>query len=121
MSSVVWNYFKKIDKQNVSCNLCGKNYKSSGNTTNLSTHLKTKHLHAFMQLKNTNIGIKDSNDITPRTSGRKRMRTSSPISSTSSTITTSGYVTETETVFTEFSESAILDDDTGVSILFMYG
>lgn len=120
MSSVVWNYFKKIDKQNVSCNLCGKTYKSSGNTTNLSTHLKTKHYHAFMQLKNTNIGTKDSINITPRNSGRKRIRTSSPISSASSELLTTSDVTETETVFAELSVSGILDDDAGVSILFIY-
>ncbi|XP_047516228.1 uncharacterized protein LOC125056911 [Pieris napi] len=57
-SSIVWTYFKKLDARNVSCNLCGKNYKSSGNTTNLATHLKTKHHHAFAQLtikKKTNI------------------------------------------------------------------
>ncbi|CAF4948265.1 unnamed protein product [Pieris macdunnoughi] len=49
-SSIVWTYFKKLDARNVSCNLCGKNNKSSGNTTNLATHLKTKHHHAFAQL-----------------------------------------------------------------------
>lgn len=73
-----------------------------------------------MQLKNTNIGTKESINITPRNSGRKRIRTSSPISSASSTFTTSDDITETETVFAEFSESGILDDDAGVSILFMY-
>lgn len=57
-SSIVWTYFKKVDTRNVSCNLCGKNYKSSGNTTNLATHLKIKHHHAYAQLtikKKTNI------------------------------------------------------------------
>jgi len=49
-SSVVWNYFKKIDFKSVSCNLCGKTYKTSGNTTNLATHLKSKHHHAYAQL-----------------------------------------------------------------------
>lgn len=49
-SSIVWTYFKKLDARSVSCNLCGKIYKSSGNTTNLATHLKSKHHHAYAQL-----------------------------------------------------------------------
>lgn len=111
MSSVVWNFFKKIDRQNVSCNVCGKIYKTSGNTTNLSTHLKNKHHHAFLQLKNKNSRSSEVN-ITPRT------RTSSPVSSTNSTITNTNKPAEIENNFMELSEIAI-DDDTGVSILFV--
>lgn len=40
MSSVVWKYYEKIDKQTSRCKLCFKNIKSSGNTTNLNKHLK---------------------------------------------------------------------------------
>lgn len=49
-SSIVWTYFKKVDTKSVSCNLCGKTYKSSGNTTNLASHLRSKHHHAYAQL-----------------------------------------------------------------------
>ncbi|XP_044765895.1 uncharacterized protein LOC123322116 isoform X2 [Coccinella septempunctata] len=63
MSSVVWNFFKKIDKQNVSCNLCGKNYKSSGNTSNLSAHLKSKHHYAFVQIKTSNSRTRGANKL----------------------------------------------------------
>lgn len=49
-SSIVWTYLKKLDSSSGSCNLCGKIYKSSGNTTNLATHLKSKHYHAYGQL-----------------------------------------------------------------------
>ncbi|CAH2991631.1 unnamed protein product [Chilo suppressalis] len=51
-SSTVWFFFKKTNKYNLTCNLCGKNYKSSGNTSNLATHLRNKHYHAFSELKN---------------------------------------------------------------------
>ncbi|CAF4865172.1 unnamed protein product [Pieris macdunnoughi] len=103
MSSVVWNFFKKIDRQNVSCNVCGKIYKTSGNTTNLSTHLKNKHHHAFLQLKNKNSRSSEVN-ITPIT------RTSSPVSSTNSTITNTNKPAEIENNFMELSEIAIYDD-----------
>lgn len=52
-SSTTWTYFKKIDTRHVSCNLFGKHYKTSGNTTNLATHLKSKHYHAYDKLKST--------------------------------------------------------------------
>lgn len=55
--SVVWNYFtrdvtkNKCDQnQKINCNLCGKVYKTCGNTTNLATHLKNKHNFAYMRL-----------------------------------------------------------------------
>ncbi|XP_047513431.1 E3 SUMO-protein ligase ZBED1-like isoform X1 [Pieris napi] len=102
MSSVVWNFFKKIDRRNVSCNVCGKIYKTSGNTTNLSTHLKNKHHHAFLQLKNKNSRSSEVN-ITPIT------RTSSPVSSTNSTITNTNKPAEIENNFMELSEIAIYD------------
>lgn len=107
MSSVVWNFFKKIDKQNVTCNLCGKTYKSSGNTTNLSTHLKTKHHHAFLQLKDK-----------PKPSGRQRqvIGTSSPVASTSSaTVHAPDDLAETDSMSMETSDSAS-GYDIGVSI-----
>lgn len=95
MSSVVWNFFKKIDSQNVSCNVCGKTYKTSGNTTNLSTHLKNKHHHAFLQLKNKNARSSEVN-ITPRTS--------SPVSFTNSTSTITNKPAEIENNLMELSE-----------------
>lgn len=46
--SWVWSYFTKVDESNlVNCNFCNKNYKSSGTTSNLAAHLKSKHYHAF--------------------------------------------------------------------------
>lgn len=49
--ATVWDYFKKIDSKSVSCNMCGNNYKSSGNTTNLYSHLKNKHFFIYVRLK----------------------------------------------------------------------
>ncbi|CAH2016396.1 unnamed protein product, partial [Acanthoscelides obtectus] len=43
-SSAVWNYFKRSsDKKLAKCITCGKEYKTSGNTSNLSDHLKRFH------------------------------------------------------------------------------
>lgn len=51
--SAVWKFFtKKRNNEPVSCNLCGKTYKTCGNTTNLATHLKTKHHYAYLQVVN---------------------------------------------------------------------
>lgn len=41
--SEVWSYFKKTDKQYAKCRICGKIYKTSGNTSNLFDHLKRAH------------------------------------------------------------------------------
>ncbi|CAG5049890.1 unnamed protein product [Parnassius apollo] len=50
--SSVWKFFKKEDNNNdsASCNLCGKSYKTCGNTTNLATHLKNRHHFAYLQM-----------------------------------------------------------------------
>ncbi|XP_041451349.1 zinc finger BED domain-containing protein 4-like [Drosophila obscura] len=43
-ASEVWKHFEKCkNKMFAKCRLCGKEYKTSGNTTNLSDHLK--HVH----------------------------------------------------------------------------
>lgn len=50
--SAVWNFFSKVNNnnsQNAACYLCGKEYKTCGNTTNLAAHLKTKHLQCFFK------------------------------------------------------------------------
>ncbi|CAG9826077.1 unnamed protein product [Diabrotica balteata] len=43
--SLVWNYFTKslLDKKFAKCCTCGREYKTSGNTTNLTDHLKRFH------------------------------------------------------------------------------
>ncbi|XP_039485139.1 uncharacterized protein LOC120447670 isoform X2 [Drosophila santomea] len=43
-TSCVWNYFdKSADGKTAKCIKCGKTYQTSGNTTNLSCHLKRIH------------------------------------------------------------------------------
>lgn len=42
-SSRVWQHYEKIDNTRVKCNLCKKEFKFSGNTSNLHYHLKRKH------------------------------------------------------------------------------
>ncbi|XP_072761237.1 uncharacterized protein [Anoplolepis gracilipes] len=45
--SLVWKYFSKSEKNVAKCTLCSKKVKTSGTTSNLLAHLKTKHLFAF--------------------------------------------------------------------------
>lgn len=45
--SLVWKYFLKIDSKHAKCNICTKEVKSSGTTSNLLAHLKTAHLFAY--------------------------------------------------------------------------
>uniref|UniRef100_A0AAR5PTC4 BED-type domain-containing protein n=1 Tax=Dendroctonus ponderosae TaxID=77166 RepID=A0AAR5PTC4_DENPD len=48
--SIVWNYFEmRQDKQSVMCNICKKQYKYYGNTTNLKEHLKRLHPAALVK------------------------------------------------------------------------
>ncbi|XP_014481789.1 PREDICTED: zinc finger BED domain-containing protein 4 [Dinoponera quadriceps] len=44
--SKMWFYFKRLDDSTVSCNLCNKHVKSSGNTTNMMKHLNTHNRDA---------------------------------------------------------------------------
>lgn len=48
-TSSVWTFFKKLDSKSCSCNLCGRTYRTSGNTTNLATHLRNKHYSAYLK------------------------------------------------------------------------
>lgn len=41
--SLIWRYFTKVSKELAKCNICSKNLKTSGTTSNLSNHLKQKH------------------------------------------------------------------------------
>lgn len=50
--SLVWNYFSKLEKNIAKCKLCCKKVKTSGTTSNLFAHLKSKHLFTFNELKN---------------------------------------------------------------------
>lgn len=43
VTSDVWQYFDKKDNMFAKCRLCGNTYKTSGNTSNLSEHLKRIH------------------------------------------------------------------------------
>lgn len=107
MSSVVWKFFQKINKENVSCNICGKTYKTSGNTTNLAAHLKYKHHHAFMRLHPRNAGSSGGNIAGTASEPRNKIiRSSSTVTSTNSTITTTEPV-EIENNCNELSKSAI--------------
>jgi len=42
MSSVMWNFFKKVENGGT-CKICSLFVKTCGNTTNLKQHLKRKH------------------------------------------------------------------------------
>lgn len=45
--SEVWKFYVRINDKIAKCNVCGNNIKTSGNTTNLRCHIKTKHKNIF--------------------------------------------------------------------------
>ena len=44
--SAVWTYFE-VDEETTMCSLCKEAVKTSGNTSNLMKHLKSKHFEEF--------------------------------------------------------------------------
>lgn len=57
--SDVWGFFTKKDSDSCICNLCGKNYKTGGGTTNLKNHLVHKHPLCESRNKNKPISTDD--------------------------------------------------------------
>jgi len=41
--SDIWQHFDKLNRNESKCKICKKIYKTSGNTTNLRTHLEKMH------------------------------------------------------------------------------
>ncbi|KAJ8728544.1 hypothetical protein PYW07_006240 [Mythimna separata] len=52
--SRVWDYFKKSNEKFAKCSLCKREYKLSGNTTNLIDHMKRKHNKAWSSTVSAN-------------------------------------------------------------------
>ncbi|XP_011708342.1 PREDICTED: uncharacterized protein LOC105463031 [Wasmannia auropunctata] len=52
--SVLWNHFIKT-KTGGTCKVCLTDVPTSGNTTNLRTHIKGKHREIFLQLQDQNV------------------------------------------------------------------
>lgn len=48
--SVTWLHFIRLSKETARCKACSKVLKTSGNTSNLNSHLKQKHSVVFQQL-----------------------------------------------------------------------
>jgi hypothetical protein len=46
----IWKHFQKVTPNTAKCNMCSKILKTSGNTTNLKTHLKQKHYSILQHL-----------------------------------------------------------------------
>ncbi|CAG5001828.1 unnamed protein product [Parnassius apollo] len=46
--SRAWDYFKKTNEKFAKCSLCKREFKLSGNTTNLIDHMKRKHNEVWM-------------------------------------------------------------------------
>ncbi|XP_022182390.1 zinc finger BED domain-containing protein 1-like [Myzus persicae] len=61
--SEVWQVFTKSEYNHKAiCNICKKNYSNSGtNTTNLWSHLKSKHIKKFTELDNLRKGLPQLN------------------------------------------------------------
>ncbi|KAL3278497.1 hypothetical protein HHI36_013816 [Cryptolaemus montrouzieri] len=111
--SKIWIYFKKIDKNTVSCKSCSKSLKTSGNTTNIKKHLK---VHG--------IEITEPNAPTPAQRPRVQMgRTGQAAAATasSSSASTSGMSNRTvpHTIPTTVSQSQddADDDDDSISMV----
>ena len=50
--SLVWNYFTQEDQTLASCKVCQKQLKRPpGNTSNLISHLQTKHRREFQEMR----------------------------------------------------------------------
>lgn len=49
--SNIWLHFTKVTKEQARCNVCSKTVKTSGNTTNLNSHLKRQHSMLQQQLQ----------------------------------------------------------------------
>ena len=48
--SRVWKHFLESDNNTVTCVLCHEIIRNGGNTTNLSSHLRTKHLKEYNKI-----------------------------------------------------------------------
>lgn len=77
--SKVWKYFKKsADKKFAKCLNCKKEYKTSGNTSNLSDHLKRFHADLFTNPDNELDGEVSLPSTSTSTSARSSTRSISP-------------------------------------------
>ena len=45
--SEIWKYYERKGNTTALCKLCGKILKTSGNTTNLKSHMQNKHYSVF--------------------------------------------------------------------------
>lgn len=67
--SDVWKHFSKTAHNSASCNVCKKNIKSSGNTTNLIGHIKAKHKAIYSKHFMTSTPSKSTQSTPAATSG----------------------------------------------------
>lgn len=51
-NKTIKSVFNYVDKYNSKCKICMKNVKTSGNTTNLKTHIIRHHKHIFLNEDN---------------------------------------------------------------------
>lgn len=50
-----WKHYEEIEKgKKAKCNLCGKEVVVAGGTSNLKTHLQSKHFSEYFELNNSN-------------------------------------------------------------------
>lgn len=59
--SNVWQYFKRLNKKTVRCNLCCRHYAYSNSTSNLRKHLKKKHDNLESMKGSGNQTVKEDN------------------------------------------------------------
>ncbi|XP_030756558.1 zinc finger BED domain-containing protein 1-like [Sitophilus oryzae] len=79
--SQVWNFFKKSnDKKLAKCLNCGREYKTSGNTSNLNDHLKRYHPNLIAEpfVRSTNNSSEGTMATSASSSARSSNRSISP-------------------------------------------
>jgi len=78
--SVVWKYFKKSgDEKIAKCMTCGKEYKTSGNTSNLADHIKRFHSSINNKINSEEVSIQSTSSNSDVSSVRSSCQSISPI------------------------------------------
>lgn len=98
--SEVWKFFKKRDKKLAQCTLCPKILKTSGNTSNLLGHIKSRHKEVFSKCFPQ---VKESPSIQSSRSSSSDL--SLPTLPSTSTSGTSGMATPEPKIITQGSTS----------------
>jgi len=78
--SVIWKYFKKSGDEKIpKCMTCGKEYKTSGNTSTLTDHIKRFHSSINDKINSEEVSIQSTSSNSDVSSVRLICQSISPI------------------------------------------